>query len=208
MAEPRWRRATYQDVLDAPPHKVAEIINGKLHVSPRPALPHATVASVLGGELLPPFHRGRGGPGGWIILDEPELHLGDDILVPDLAGWRRERLPAIDQAAYLSLAPDWLCEVLSRSTEKVDRAEKLPSYAAAGVGHVWLLSPTLRTLEVLRLQDGKWLTVAVHRDDQRFRAEPFEALELELATLWADFAPLTGGRACEPVATYGELPVR
>ena len=95
MAEPK--RAPYQDVLDAPPHKVTEVINGKLHVFPRPSLPHSLVASVLGAELGPPFARGRGGPGGWIILDEPELHLGEDILVPDVAGWRRERLPAIDR---------------------------------------------------------------------------------------------------------------
>jgi Uma2 family endonuclease len=202
--EPTRRRATYQDVLDAARHEVAEIFDGELYLSPRPALPHASVASVLGSELMPPFHRGRGGPGGWIILDEPELHLGDDILVPDLAGWRRERLPAIEQAAYLTLAPDWLCEVLSRSTEKIDRARKLPIYAAAGVRHAWLLNPTLRTLEVLRLQDGRWLTLAVHYDGQRFRAEPFEALELELATLWADFAP--AGRVSEPTAVYGESP--
>lgn len=195
------RRATYQDVLTAPPHKVAEVINGRLHLFPRPALPHCAAASVLGAELVPPFMFGRGGPGGWIILDEPELHLGEDILVPDLAGWRRERLPAIECDAYLTLAPDWLCEVLSRSTEKVDRAEKLPIYAAAGVRHVWLIDPTIRTLEVLRLEDGEWVTLAVHCDGQQFRAEPFEALLLELATLWAHLSP-AGGRASEPVALY------
>jgi Uma2 family endonuclease len=204
MAEPTQRRATYQDVLAAARHEVAEILDGTLYLSPRPALPHASVASVLGSELMPPFHRGRGGPGGWIILYEPELHLGDDIVVPDLAGWRRDRLPAIEQAAYLTLPPDWLCEVLSRSTEKIDRAKKLPIYAAAGVHHAWLINPTLRTLEVLRLCDGRWRTVAVHCDGQRFRAEPFEVLELELGTLWADFAP--AGRACEPTAVYGEQP--
>src|SRR5262245_52802862 len=128
MATPK--RATYDDVLTAPPHKVAEVINGKLHLFPRPALPHCAAASVLGAELGLPFGRGRGGPGGWIILAEPELHLGEDILVPDLAGWRRERWPAIDRSAYTTLPPDWVCEVLSRSTEKVDRAEKLPIYAA------------------------------------------------------------------------------
>ncbi|HZJ64320.1 MAG TPA: Uma2 family endonuclease [Kofleriaceae bacterium] len=199
MATPK--RATYDDVLAAPPHKVAEVINGKLHLFPRPALAHCAAASVLGTELGPPFSRGRGGPGGWIILDEPELHLGEDILVPDLAGWRRERLPAIERAAFMTLAPDWLCEVLSPSTEKVDRAEKLPIYAAAGVRHVWLINPTIRTLEVLRLEEAKWVMLAVHRDDQEFRAEPFEALSLQLATLWADLVP-TGGRASEPAAVY------
>lgn len=198
------RRATYQDVLDAPAHKVAEIIAGELRLSPRPRLGHASAASTLGAELGPAFGRGRGGPGGWLLLDEPELHLGEDIVVPDIAGWRRERLPSIDpDAPYLTLAPDWLCEVLSPSTEKLDRAEKLPIYAAAGVGHAWLINPELRTLEVLRRHEGKWLTVAVHRDDQRVRAEPFDALELELAVLWADFSgrPL---RAGEPAASYGE----
>lgn len=205
MAEPTRRHVTYQDVLDAARHEVAEILDGALYLSPRPALPDASVASVLGSELMPPFHRGRGGPGGWLILDEPELHLGDNVLVPDLAGWRRERLPAVEQAAYTTLAPDWLCEVLSRSTEKIDRAKKLPIYAAGGVQHAWLINPTLRTLEVLRLHEGRWLTLAVHHDGQRFRAEPFDALELDLATLWADLPPL-GGRASEHVALHGESP--
>jgi Uma2 family endonuclease len=199
MATPK--RATYQDVLTAPPDKVTEIINGKLHVFPRPSLPHSLVASVLGTVVSMPFMHGRGGPGGWIILDEPELHLAEDILVPDLAGWRRERLPTIDRVAYTTLAPDWSCEVLSPSTEKIDRSEKLAIYAAAGVRHVWLINPTIRTLEVLRIGDGKCVTLSVHCDDQQFRAEPFEAILLELATLWADLSP-TGGRASEPTAMY------
>ncbi len=188
MAHPTRRRATYQDVLDAPPHLVAEVIAGELRLSPRPAGPPTMVSSVLGGELGPPFHRGRGGPGGWILLDEPELHLGDDILVPDLAGWRRARMPAVEDVAFFTLAPDWLAEVLSRSTEKTDRADKLPVYAAAGVAHVWLISPVNRTVEVMRLHEGRWLTLAVHRDDARVRAEPFDAIELELGALWADLA--------------------
>jgi hypothetical protein len=105
--------ATYQDVLDAPEHMVAEIIRGALHLHPRPALPHARAASALGGELYGPFDGKRHGPGGWWILDEPELHLGPDVLVPDLAGWRRERMPAVPNLPWLDLAPDWACEVLS-----------------------------------------------------------------------------------------------
>ena len=167
-------------------------------------MPHASVASTLGEELGPPFKRGRGGPGGWIILDEPELHIANEILVPDLAGWRRERLPAIENIAYSTLVPDWLCEVLSRSTEKSDRAEKLPIYASEGVKHVWLINPTHRTLEVLRLHEAKWLTLATHHDDQRVRAEPFEAIELDLAILWADLATPPAGRASEGSATYGD----
>ena len=203
MVEPSRRRATYQDVLDAPSHLVAEIIDGELRLSPRPAGPHAAVSSALGDELGPPFKRGRGGPGGWILLDEPELHLGEDVLVPDLAGWRRERLPAVEDVAYFTLAPDWVCEVLSRSTEKIDRADKLPVYAAQGVGHVWLVNPRTRTLEVLRLHDGKWLTLAVHRDHQVVRAEPFDAIEFHLSSLWSDLAdpPV---RASELASTYGD----
>jgi Uma2 family endonuclease len=201
MAEPSRRRATYQDVLDAPTQQVAEIVDGVLYLSPRPALPHASVTSGLGGELIPPFGRGRGGPGGWILLFEPELHLDQDILVPDLAGWRRERLPQVENTAYLTLTPDWLCEVISPSTERFDRADKLPIYAAAGVRHVWLINPLQRTLEVLDLHEGRWLTIATYSRDQRVRAEPFDAIELDLAVLWADL-PSLPGRVSEPVATY------
>jgi Uma2 family endonuclease len=137
MADPAKRRATYQDVLDAPPHKVAEIVDGVLHLSPRPAMPQAQASSAIGGELTGPFQRGRGGPGGWLIIDEPELHLHADILVPDLAGWRRERMPKLPNAPYVTLAPDWICEVLSPSTSRLDRAEKLPVYAREGVRHAW-----------------------------------------------------------------------
>ncbi len=132
MSQPTARPATYQDVLDAPEHLVAELIAGVLRTQPRPALPHATAASVLGMDLGGPFQRGRGGPGGWWILDEPELHLGEDVLVPDLAGWRRERVPTAPKGAYQELAPDWVCEVLSPSTLQLDRMLKLPRYARAG----------------------------------------------------------------------------
>ncbi|HWO21194.1 MAG TPA: Uma2 family endonuclease [Kofleriaceae bacterium] len=186
MSGPEQRRATYQDVLDAPEHVIAEVIDGELWLSPLPGLPQTSVATNLGGELGPPFRRGRGGPGGWITLDRPELHLGDEIVVPDLAGWRRERLPVIEDVAYFTIAPDWLCEVLSDATEKLDRAKKLPIYAAHGVRNVWIVNPLQQTLEVLRLHAGSWLTVAVHCDDAKVRAEPFDAILLDLAELWAD----------------------
>ena len=188
---------------------MAEIIRGELRLSPRPAGPHAAVTTVLGEELGPPFRRGRGGPGGWILLDEPELHLGGEIVVPDLAGWRRERLPAVENVPYFTLAPDWVCEVLSRSTEKMDRADKLPIYAEYGVGNVWLVHPLQQMLEVLRLHDGKWLTLAVHRDDAKIRAEPFDAIELDLEELWADLAvqpprKRRPGMVSEAMAAYGD----
>jgi Uma2 family endonuclease len=198
--ESRKKRATYADVLAVPEHKVAEIIDGELVVSPRPRGPHAYVSSALGAELVPPFGRGRGGPGGWIILDEPELHLGEDIVVPDLAGWRRERMPDVEDVAYFTLAPDWICEVLSKSTEKRDRADKLAIYAAAGVRHAWLVHPGRRTLEALRLHEGKWLTLVVLKDDQCARVEPFDAIELDLAVLWLDLALPT--RAGEESVEY------
>lgn len=193
-------RATYQDVLAAPAHKIAQVVNGELHLLPRPASPHAMVSSVLGEELGPPFRRGKGGPGGWILLDEPELHLGDDILVPDLAGWRRERMPSVDDVPYFTLAPDWICEVLSPSTERLDRALKMPLYAAAGVNHAWIIEPRDRMLEVFRLHDGKWLNIGTHLDDACVRIEPFDAIELDLSRLWADLTfPF---RASEPGAQY------
>lgn len=186
MADPARRRATYQDVLDAPANKVAELVDGVLHVSPRPAKPHALASSALGGELIPPFRRGRGGPGGWFIIDEPELHLGADVVVPDLAGWRCERMPVLTtDESYFTLAPDWICEVLSPSTAKLDRAEKLPIDARAEVRHAWLVDPVLRTLEILRLERGRWMLLDTYHDDARVRAEPFEVFELELDVLWA-----------------------
>ena len=133
----------------------------------------------------PPFHRGVGGPGGWWILDEPELHFGEQVVVPDLAGWRRERMPVMPEEAYFSLAPDWICEVLSPSTTRIDRGRKLRIYAEAGVPHAWLVNPQDRTLEVLRLRDGAWTIVAVWEDAAVVRAEPFEAMELDLGSFWA-----------------------
>lgn len=144
---------------------------------------------MLGEELGPPFKRGRGGPGGWILLDEPELHLAGDILVPDLAGWRRERLPLLPPEPYLTLSPDWVCEVLSPKTAKVDRADKLPIYAREGVQHAWLVDPIEHTLEVLALERGKWVLHAVFKDAATVQAPPFEVFALGLGLLWADVEP-------------------
>jgi Uma2 family endonuclease len=187
MTEPERRRATYEDVLSAPAHMIAEVIDGELRLHPRPAKPHTAAASALGEELGPPFKRGRGGPGGWIILDEPELHLHADILVPDLAGWRRERMPAIvADEPFFTLVPDWVAEILSPATEKFDRTDKLRVYARAKVEWVWLIDPVLRTVEVLHTDVEGWTLRGTWRDDERVRAEPFDAIELELGVLWAD----------------------
>jgi Uma2 family endonuclease len=180
------RPATYEDLEKLPDHVVAEIVDGELHSSPRPALRHARSASRLGSRLGPPFDEGRDGPGGWIILYEPELHLSDDVVVPDLAGWRQTRLPSVPNLAALTLAPDWLCEVLSPSTSSLDRLKKLRIYAREGVGHVWLIDPIARTLEVLRLENSRWSILAVHGNDETVRAEPFQVLEIDLQGLWPD----------------------
>jgi Uma2 family endonuclease len=185
MGDPAKRRATYEDLLAVPPHRVAEIINGALITHPRPASRHARASSRLGVELGGPFDRGKGGPGGWILLDEPELHLHGDVLVPDLAGWRRARMPELPDAAAFELPPDWVCEVPSPSTAALDRAEKLPIYAREGVAHAWLVDPIAKTLEVLRLEDARWMLIGTWRDDAKVRVEPFAELELELAGLWA-----------------------
>lgn len=116
---------------------------------------------------------------------EPELHLGADVVVPDIAGWRRERMARVPNVAHFALVPDWLCEVLSPSTESIDRRKKLPIYAREGVGHVWFLDPLTQTLEVLRLESQqRWLPLAKHVADANVRAEPFDAIELELRRLW------------------------
>ena len=180
----RRGRATYQDVLDAPAHQVAEIINGTLHTHPRPAPTHGEASSNLGFELGPPFGRGRGGPGGWRIHFEPELHLGDEILVPDLAGWRRERMPELPDTAYFTLAPDWACEVLSASTRRVDLQEKRPAYAREGVAYLWLVDPADRTLEAFELRDEEWVLIACAKDDEPVSVRPFDAITFSLGDLW------------------------
>ena len=152
--------------------------------NPRPAAPHALAASALEMDLGPAFQFGRGGPGGWWIIVEPELHLRDDILVPDLAGWRRARMPSYPETAYFTLAPDWVCEVLSPSTRKLDLKAKRPVYAREGVRHLWLVDPAERTLEAFELTAGEWARIATAADNEPVRIAPFEAVSFSLADLW------------------------
>jgi Uma2 family endonuclease len=189
MNEPTLRRASYEDVLAAPPDKIAEIIHGVLHLSPRPGGAQIAAGSALGGELGPPFKRGRGGPGGWSILDKPELHLADHILVPDLAGWRRERMPLLPRTAHITLNPDWVCEILSPRTARLDRTEKKPLYANLGVAYLWLVDPEALTLETYQLMEGRWVDMGAYCKNDRPRAVPFGAIELDLGALWADVEP-------------------
>jgi Uma2 family endonuclease len=180
--KPLKRGATYDDLRDVPDHFVAEMFDGDLYVSPRPALPHANAASALLSEIRRAFH--RKGPGGWVILYEPELHFASDVLVPDLAGWRRARLPHLPAEAYLTLAPDWICEVLSTSTEALDRGKKLRIYAREGVARAWLVDPLAHTLEVMSLEAGRWTQLGRYEGEAKVRAAPFDAIELELGALW------------------------
>ena len=184
IARPAQRLATYEDLLAVPEHLVAELLFGELVTHPRPAPPHAVAASALGNVLGPPFQFGSGGPGGWILIDEPELHLSGHVAVPDLAGWRRERMPSLPKTAWFETAPDWICEVLSPSTERYDRGDKRLIYAEAGVGHLWHIDPILRMLEVFELTDGKWLLLAVLHDDAQVAAPPFAGLSFSLGLLW------------------------
>ena len=179
------RPATYEDLVRLPDNLVAEILHGELHASPRPALRHSRTERSLGSAIGGPYDDGVGGPGGWWILTEPELHLGADVLVPDLAGWRRTRMPEVPDAAYATIAPDWVCEILSPSTAKIDRVRKLAIYAREAVAHAWLIDPALQTLEVFRLEGGRWVLLGTHAGIEVVRADPFGEVDLELARLWS-----------------------
>ena len=181
-------KATYQDVLDAPPHMVAEIVSGKLYTHPRPAFGHAIASSGLMKSIGPPFDFGRGGPGGWLILFEPELHLCVDIVVPDIAGWRRERIPVLPTGAYCTLAPDWVCEVLSPSTRKLDLGGKRATYAREDVGFLWLIDPDARSLEAFELHGTEWALIDQLFDDASVSLPPFEAISFNLGDLWPPHA--------------------
>jgi Uma2 family endonuclease len=186
MADPARREATYDDILALPPGVNGQIVFGVLHAHPRLAPKHAQAASTLGEELGPPFKRGRGGPGGWLILDEPEVHLAKHVLVPDLAGWRRERMPQMPiDKAFFELAPDWVCEVLSPSTAPLDRGDKLKVYGEFGVAHVWFVDPEAQTLEILERDAKGYRILEVFSGAARVRAVPFDAIELEVGLLWA-----------------------
>lgn len=187
MPSPAVRRATYEDLLAAPPNMIAEVIFGTLHTQPRPATAHQYASSQLG-VLVGRQVIDNKGPSGWFILDEPELHLGrePDILVPDIAGWRQANVtPEMYNSPWIGVAPDWVCEVLSPSTEPRDRGSKLDIYLRERVGHVWLVDPIRETLEIYRHADTGWIQCAKHDGDITVRAEPFETFDLELGRLWA-----------------------
>lgn len=195
-SEPTATRATYQDVLDAPPHMVAEIVDGTLYTQPRPGPRHSLASSELSICIGSPFHKGRGGPGGWWILHEPEMHLVEDILVPDIAGWRRERMLELPTTAYFTLAPDWVCEVLSPSTRALDLGGKRAVYAREGVAYLWLVDPDARSLEAFQLRGTEWVLMDAPFDDAPVSLPPFEAISFNLGDLWP------------PHAVHKELPIK
>lgn len=181
------RYSLYDQLLALPETLTGEILNGQLHTQPRPSGLHGLTASSLGDELVSPFQKGRGGPGGWWIIGEPEVHLVRDaeVVVPDLAGWRRERMPRIPEGHRFEVVPDWVCEILSPATVGKDREIKMPIYARHGVRHAWLIDLTAQTLEVFLLDGGTWREGGVFSRDDRVAAPPFEAVAIRLVDLWA-----------------------
>jgi Uma2 family endonuclease len=176
-------RATEADLERVPENLTGQIIDGELVALPRPEGPHVEAASDLCVLLGSAFRFGRGGPGGWVILAEPEIRFGDDIFVPDLAGWKKERFVSPKKGSY-RVIPDWICEVLSPSTRLIDRTRKLPKYASHGVNHVWLVEPRERSIEVFRREGTQWILLGFFGEDMKIRAEPFDAVELDLSLVW------------------------
>jgi Uma2 family endonuclease len=186
-ARPRPRPSLYEQLEALPEGLTGEILDGQLYTQPRPAWPHVVAASGLGYELIGPFQRGRGGPGGWWIVDEPELHFIRDaeVDVPDLAGWRRERMINHPPVHRIEVVPDWICEVLSPSTESKDRKVKMPIYAKFGVPYAWLVDPMAHTLEAYVLEGGAWREIGRFAGEAPVSVAPFDAVTINLDDLWA-----------------------
>jgi Uma2 family endonuclease len=185
MSEPAKQRATYDDLFSVPENMIGEIINGELIVTPRPSRKHTYAASALDKRIGAPYQYGEtGGPGGWIIIVEPEIGLGEHTLVPDLAGWKKERFPSDEPHNWISVPPDWVCEILSPGTFRTDKIKKMPLYGQYGVPHLWLIDPVAKTLEIFRLESGRWMVVTVFAEDDSVRAEPFQDIEFNLNDIW------------------------
>ena len=189
MSEPAKKRASYEDLYTIPENMIGEIIDGELIATPRPSGEHSNAAFALSAEIGPPYRFGRGGPGGWIILYEPETKFGDNILVPDFAGWRKERFLGWPRENWFSVVPDWICKILSPSTARNDRINKMFIYARHEVQYLWLIDPRDRTLEIFRLKSGEWVKLAGFAENDKVRAEPFHDVELELGNFWVEKGP-------------------
>ncbi|MFH0824641.1 MAG: Uma2 family endonuclease [Pseudomonadota bacterium] len=185
MSEPAKTRASYEDLYGIDENAIGQIIDGELIVSPRPSRGHAFAASMLTIGVGPAYGMGgTRGPGVWIILFEPEIKLSEDILVPDLAGWKEDRLPREEETNWISVSPDWVCEIISDSSIRVDRIRKTAIYAREGIPYFWVIDPRYHTLEVFRLESGRWTVLGTFADDDKVRAEPFQEVEIDLGRLW------------------------
>ena len=184
MGQVADRPATYADIEALPPNVVGEIIYGRLVTHPRPTPAHVHASSSLGDGLVGPFQKGRGGPGGWIILDEPETNLGGHVVVPDIAGWRKSRMPVLPETATFEISPDWVCEILSPSPQRHDKGAKRDLYAEIGVQHLWHIDPAARSLEVFRLSGTDWIVSPSHVEVDPVSAPPFDAITFSLGDLW------------------------
>lgn len=177
----------YDQLMSLPEGLTGEILNGQLHAQPRPSGLHGLAESALEAELFFPFHKGRGGPGGWWVLVEPEVHFIRDteVVVPDIAAWKRERLPTIPEDHRFEVVPDWVCEILSPSTASKDREIKMPLYAHYGVKFMWLIDPIKKTLEAYELINGQWCDIGQLADKDMVSIKPFDAISFRLAELWS-----------------------
>jgi len=186
MDQAAQTKATYDDLHNLADNMIGEIVNGSLYATPRPSPRHAKITSELGAEIIYPYRFGRGGPGGWIILDEPEIQLSSHTLVPDIAGWKQDNFPSLLKTNWIDVAPDWICEVLSPGTLRLDKTQKMPIYAEHHVQHLWLINPIDKTLDVFKWSSQGWLLLHAYVENDMVRADPFQEIEIDLAELWLD----------------------
>ncbi|WP_089727481.1 Uma2 family endonuclease [Candidatus Thiosymbion oneisti] len=190
--QPALQPALYESLEALPAGLTGEILNGQLHTQPRPSGPHGRVASRVDRSIGRSYDDGIDGPGGWWIFVEPEVHFVRDVevTVPDLAGWRRKRMPYLPEDQRFEVVPDWICEILSPSTASRDREVKMPLYAHYKVQYAWLIDPVKRTLEAYRLDAGAWIEIGRFADADQVAVPPFEAMSLDLKGLWAPLRPV------------------
>lgn len=180
--------ATLADLENLPDSWRGEIIDDELYAFPRPSFPHMHIKGSVFHDLRGPFEMGRGGPGGWWLVAEPGIwHARSPDFSPDVAGWRKPRMPSPPRKGPITVVPDWICEVLSPKTYSYDLRVKRRFYAEIGVAYLWYIEPVDRLLTVSRLHEGRWMELGVHGPDEKIRAEPFQEVELDLATWWADY---------------------
>jgi hypothetical protein len=192
MAQPAKRAATYADLVAASDLLIAEIIFGRLVTHRRGDIHHNGTLDLLMHALAPVIWNKSRHPQSWICLRRVEVHVGPHVVVPDVAGWRRRRLTPFPEADWIDIAPDWACEVLSPETAVRDRGEKRVVYAKAGVRHLWLVDPALKTLEAFECRSGKWVLLDVFRDDACVAVAPFVDVAFSLSPLWRFSFPSTG----------------